>query len=163
MTNWLGKFLMPMHIRNLLHFLQFLQRQISFACSLLEIVVLWICLSSYCVFVKVYANTFKTYLDRLSKLNTKLIRILFNKKLKTPVMDFFRLLKSEFLISTPPQLAVRHGGLLQTHYELGQWELSWVKLNSCLNWMKIPTQTQLWIFSELRRSWTKVKILFAQK
>ena len=42
--------------------------------------------------VEVYANTYKSYLHKLSKLNNKLLRILLNKKLETPVPDLYRML-----------------------------------------------------------------------
>ena len=40
--------------------------------------------------IEVYANTTKSRLDKLSKLNNKLIRILLNKPIKTPVLDLYK-------------------------------------------------------------------------
>ena len=39
--------------------------------------------------VEIYANCSKTVLDRLCKLNNKLIRILFDKKIDTPVKELY--------------------------------------------------------------------------
>jgi hypothetical protein len=40
--------------------------------------------------IETYANTYKTYLNKLVKLNTKLIRILFMKKISTPTCEVHR-------------------------------------------------------------------------
>jgi len=44
--------------------------------------------------IEIYANTCKTRLDKLSKLNNKIIRILFllNKKITTPVFDLYKIM-----------------------------------------------------------------------
>jgi len=42
--------------------------------------------------IEVYANTNKVRLEKLSKLNNKLIRILLNKKLSTPVLELYKLM-----------------------------------------------------------------------
>ena len=39
--------------------------------------------------IEVYANASKSALDKLLKLNNKLLRILLNKKLSTPVRDLY--------------------------------------------------------------------------
>lgn len=40
--------------------------------------------------IELYGNTYPTYLDKLSKLNNKLIRILQNKPIKTPVHEMYK-------------------------------------------------------------------------
>ena len=40
--------------------------------------------------VEIYGNSCKTYVDKLCKLNNKLLRILLNKPLSTPVIDLYR-------------------------------------------------------------------------
>lgn len=39
--------------------------------------------------IEVYANTFQTYLDKLIKLNNRILRIMYNKKLRTHVKDLY--------------------------------------------------------------------------
>ena len=39
--------------------------------------------------IEVYANTYQASIDKLCKLNNKLLRILLNKKLRTPIMDLY--------------------------------------------------------------------------
>ena len=47
------------------------------------------------IFIKklIYANTCNSTLDKLCKLNNKLIRILLNKKLDTPIVDLYSEMK----------------------------------------------------------------------
>ena len=40
--------------------------------------------------VEVYANTAKIHLNKLFKLNNKLLRILLNKKMETPIINLYR-------------------------------------------------------------------------
>ena len=44
--------------------------------------------------IEVYANACKSTLDKLYKLNNKLIRILFNKQIETPVYSLYKMLNT---------------------------------------------------------------------
>src|SRR3989442_3404967 len=44
--------------------------------------------------IEIYANTYNTYLNRLTLLNNKLIRILFNKNRQTHIRDLYQFIES---------------------------------------------------------------------
>jgi len=67
----------------------FINSSIKFLVNVSVIFTICICLSTHINGIELYANTYYSYLDRLDKLNNKLLRILQGKTRRSNVLDLY--------------------------------------------------------------------------